>query len=92
MLLCALRSLDEDSQFVGACPLLSHVYEYVVVYAYARVCVLYEGSQAVRTRECGLVGLQESGWRSASVFGVCTCVYFSLRVCASVCLCVCVCV
>ena len=60
MLLCALRSLDEDSQFVGACPLFSHVYEYVVVYAYARVCVLYEGSQAVRTRECGWVGLLES--------------------------------
>ena len=90
MLLCALRSLDEDSQFVGACPLFSHVYEYVVVYACARVCVLYEGSQAVRTRECGWVGLQESGWRSASVFGACTFVYFSLRVCVSVCLRVCV--
>ena len=70
MFLCALRSLDEDSQFVGACPLFSHVYEYVVVYACARVCVLYEGSQAVRTRECGWVGLQES-------VCVCGCVFVS---------------
>ena len=93
VLLCALRSLDEDSQFVGACPLFSHVYEYVVVYAYAHTraclcCTNFSGCAHTRVWLRGSRGEQKNLRVCLVSAPVSVSRCMSVRLCACACVCV----